>query len=1291
MLNKIIKFFLENKLVTVILLVVVVLWGIVVAPFNWNTGILPNDPVPVDAIPDIGENQQIVFTEWMGRSPQDVEDQITYPLTTSLLGMPGVKSIRSTSMFGFSSIYLIFEEDIEFYWSRSRILEKLNGLSSGLLPEGVQPKLGPDATGLGQVYFYTLEGRDEKGNPAGGWDLHELRSIQDYYVRYGLAGTAGVAEVASIGGHIKEYQVDLDPVAMKAHNVSMMQVMTAIKQSNLDVGANTMEINQVEFIVRGLGYVKSLEDIELAVVKMTNNVPLRIRDIARVNIGPASRAERAILDKGGAEAVGGVVVARYGDNPLQVIDAIKTKINEISPGLPSKTLEDGRVSKVTIVPFYDRSGLIKETLNTLNEAISLQILITIIVIMVMVFNLRASLLISALLPLAVLMCFIMMKYVGVDANIVALSGIAIAIGTMVDLGIILNENILRHLEESGTQKSKLQVIYEATTEVASAILTAVLTTIVSFLPVFTLQAAEGKLFGPLAYTKTFALIAALIFTLVFMPAFAHWIFGAKLKSKNYKSILNFSVLVLGIILLFYFPWAGLVLIAFSLNNLLHAFFPEKTANGKFKEWISMAIAVIAVAVLLAYEWRPLGLTQSVFINFVFISLVVGIVLGVFSLFIRFYSNMLKWCLENAKTFFLLPVLIILFAVNIWLGFNSVFGFLGRGLDQVGWNIRTTSVWSGLTHALPGMGKEFMPALNEGSFLLMPTSMPHSGVEANMQILKQLDMLVQAIPEVEMVVGKAGRAESPLDPAPMSMYENIINYKTEYLQDDNAQKLRFKVDREDNYQIELDGKLWWYDRRDGAIWDEDDNYLEDGQRRAVLRNIANYLVPDERRGQYFRQWRDEIRTPDDIWDEIQIRTSNIPGVTSAPKLQPIETRLIMLQTGMRAPMGMKVYGPDLETIEDFSLQLEALLKKVPSVKGEAVFADRSLGKPYLEIDLDRSMLGRYGLNIADVQEFIEVAVGGMTLSTTVEGRERYAIRARYAREYRDDPEALKRVLVSTPTGAQIPLGQLAEINYRPGPMMIRGENTFLVGYVLFDKRDGFAEGSVVDNAKEYIQQRITSGELDVPAGVSYTFSGSYENQIRAEKRLAIVVPLSLAVIFLILYFQFRSTAMVLMIFSAIAMAFSGGFMMLWFYGQDWFLDFNFLGTNIRELFQMRTFNLSVAVWVGFIALFGIATDDGVVMGTYLKQSFDRIQPDNVKEIRKAVLEAGLKRVRPCLMTSATTLLALLPVLTSSGRGSDIMIPMAIPAFGGMTVALISLFIVPVLYGKYRELKMEKDIR
>ncbi len=1260
-LNSIIKFFLENKLVTTLLLVLFVGWGIVTAPFNWNVDFLPRDPVPVDAIPDIGENQQIVFTEWMGRSPQDVEDQITYPLTTALLGLPGVTSVRSTSMFGLSFIAIIFNEDVEYYWSRTRVLEKLNSLSSNMLPEGVSPTLGPDATALGQVYWYTLEGRDENGKPSGGWDSHELRSIQDYYVKLGLMSSEGVSEVASIGGFVKEYQVDLDPVAMKAHNVSMMMVMEAIKNSNLDIGANTVEMNLVEYYVRGLGYVKNLQDIEQAVVKVTDNIPLRIRDIAKVNIGPAPRGHSGFLDKGGVEAVGGVVIARYGDNPLKTIQNVKDKIKEISPGLPSKTLEDGTVSKVTIVPFYDRTELIYETLGTLNEAISLQILITIIVIIIMVFHLRASLMISALLPLAVLMCFIMMKYFNVDANIVALSGIAIAIGTMVDLGIILSENILRHTDEAPPEQPLITTVYNASAEVSSAILTAVATTIVSFLPVFTLQAAEGKLFGPLAYTKTFALIAALIITLFMMPAFAHWLFSLKTSRKLYRVVLNTLLIVFGIITLWWSVWAGTVILLLGINNLFaHFGEQQKLPNSKLNHLFSkhhntLTIAIVAVSVswLLAQEWMPLGVANSLLINFLFIVIIIGVVLGGFKLFIKYYPSILNWCLEHKKTFLLFPILIILLGVNIWLGFDKVFGFVPKMTEKAGWNIRTTSVWSSLSHTFPGMEKEFMPALDEGSFLLMPTSMPHSGVEANIKYVQQLDMRVQSIPEVSMVVGKAGRVESALDPAPVSMFENIILYKTEYINDENGYPIRFKIDKEANF----------------------------------LKDEKGELIPDKN-GQYFRQWRDHIKTPDDIWNEIVNATNDIPGVTSAPKLQPIETRLVMLQTGMRAPMGIKVFGPDLNSIEEFSLKIEQLLKQVPSVKPEAVYADRSLGKPYLEIDIDRIAIARYGLNIADVQMYLEVALGGMPLTTTVEGRERYSIRARYAREWRDNPEAMKKVLIPTPTGQQIPLGELATIDYRPGPMMIRGENTFLVGYVLLDKQDGFSEVTVVEDADNFLKDKIASGELKVPSGVSYQFSGSYENQVRAEKRLAIVVPLVLAVIFLILYFQFRSATTSLMIFSAIALAFAGGFVMLWLYGIDSFMDFSLLGTNMRELFQMKTYNLSVAVWVGFIALFGIATDDGVVISTYLMQSFKKHKPENIKEVRKAVLEAGIKRVRPCLMTTATTLLALLPILTSTGRGADIMIPMAIPAFGGMAVALITLFVVPVLFAAREEYQIKR---
>lgn len=1267
MLNAIIKFFLENKLVTVLVLLMIVTWGVVTAPFNWQVGFLPRDPVPVDAIPDIGENQQIVFTEWMGRSPQDVEDQITYPLTTALLGLPGVTSVRSSSAFGISSIYIIFNEDIEFYWSRSRVLEKLNSLPAGLLPDGVQPKLGPDATALGQVFWYTLEGRDKDGNPAGGWDLHELRTVQDYYIRYALTSVEGVAEVASVGGYVKEYQVDVDPVALKAHGVTLMDVMQAVKNSNIDVGANTIEVNLVDYFVRGLGYVKEISDIDQAVVKVVDNVPLRISDVAKVNIGPQPRNMGGILDKSGAEAVGGVVIARYGDNPLEIINKVKSEIEKVSEGLPSKTLEDGTVSKVTIVPFYDRSGLIYETLGTLYNAISLQILITIIVIIVMLYNLRASILISALLPLAVLMCFIFMKYFGVDANIVALSGIAIAIGTMVDLGIILNENILRHFDEAPDGKSKLTIVYDATTEVASAILTAVSTTIVSFLPVFTLQAAEGKLFGPLAYTKTFALVAALIFTLVIMPAFAHWLFSMKKGNGKIGRYFNYFLIIAGLIIVFtVWYWAGWVLFGYGVINVLLYHYPDKFE--KHRNLMLVGFTVIAIAWLLTVEWVPLGVENSTFVNLLFIASILTIVLGGFSIFLRFYPKILTWCLENKALFLTIPIVLLFLGANIWLGFNRVFGFIPKATDHTNWNIQQSSGWLAISKVFPGIGKEFMPSLDEGSFLLMPTSMPHSGVEANRNILQQLDMLVTAIPEVDMVVGKAGRAETAIDPAPMSMFENTINYKSEYVSDVNGSKLRFKQNKDDHFEL-----------KNGTTYDPETMSPEQID--------VNQLIPDAKGG-YFRQWRAHIKTPDDIWTEI-VGVANIPGVTSSPKLQPIETRLVMLQTGMRAPMGIKVYGPDLKSIEEFGIKLEHYLKEVPSVKAEAVFADRIVGKPYLEIDINRTQIARYGLSIRDVQDFIETAIGGMQVGKTVEGRERFPIRVRYAREWRDDPSSIETMQVPTPTGAYIPLGQLADINYRPGPEMIRGENSFLVGYVLLDKKKGFAEVTVVEDAQRYLKEKISSGELIVPTGVRYVFSGSYENQIRAEKRLGIVVPLCLIAIFLILYFQFRSVATTFFVFSSISMAFAGGFLMLWLYSQGWFMDFSVFGTNMRELFQMKTYNLSVAVWVGFIALFGIATDDGVVIATYLKQSFEKHSPENVPNIRKAVLEAGMKRVRPCLMTTATTILALLPVLTSSGRGSDIMIPMAIPSFGGMVVALITLLIVPVLYSWWAERKLNNS--
>ena len=1236
MLNKSIKFLIENKLVAVLLLVLFVGWGTINAPFNWDTGFLPSNPVPVDAIPDIGENQQIVFTKWDGRSPQDIEDQITYPLTTSLLGVSGVKTIRSSSMFGFSSIYIIFEEDVDFYWSRSRILEKLNSLPNNLLPDEVNPSLGPDATGLGQIFWYTIEGRDEQGNVTGGWDLHEIRSVQDYYIKYALSSASGVSEVASIGGYVQEYQVDVNPELMRQYNIGLHHIVKAVKESNKDIGAQTIEINQAEYLVRGLGYVKSISDIENAVVTSEDFTAIKIKDIAKVTIAPKTR--RGILDKEGAEVVGGVVVARYAANPLEVINNVKSKINELSAGLPTKVLKDGRTSQLTIVPFYDRSELIKETLGTLNEALTLEILITILVIIIMMFNLRASVLISGLLPVAVLMVFIAMKLFGVDANIVALSGIAIAIGTMVDVGVILSENIIRHLDENKDKRSVNEVVYTATTEVSGAIITAVLTTIISFIPVFTMIGAEGKLFRPLAFTKTFALTASIIVALFLIPPFASFLFQKRSIKKVSRLVINSIQILLGITAIIYGYWLGFILIAFGILSILKSAqkITERQAN-----YMNIIISVLAIIFLLAEYWRPLGVDKNIFLNLVFVAIICFGLLGVFTLFRKYYTLILNWALANKLLFLSIPAAIV------------ICGFL----------------------IMKNTGKEFMPSLNEGSFLLMPTSLPHSGVEENKRVLQQLDMAVASVPEIKTVVGKAGRVESSLDPAPLSMYENLIQYKPEYMLNEEGDRQRYKTNRDGLFEL-----------KNGTYIDNPNN----SKKIVTMPEITAKELEEDNNGEFYRNWRPKIKSTDDIWNEI-VRVTKLPGVTSAPKLQPIETRLVMLQTGMRAPMGIKVKGQDLKQIETFGLQLETILKQVEGVKTEAVFADRIVGKPYLLIDIDREKIGRYGISIQDVQDILKVAVGGMEITQTVEGRERYGIRVRYPRELRANPTDLKNIYVPVAKGSPIPLGELVTIRYEQGAQVIKSEDTFLIGYVLFDKLNDFAEVNVVENAQALIQSKIDSGELIVPKGINYQFTGTYENQIRAEKTLSVVVPLALFIIFLILYFQFRSIATSLMVFTGIAVAFAGGFLMIWLYGQDWFLNINFLGENLRELFQMHTINLSVAVWVGFIALFGIATDDGVVMATYLKQTFNRNKPTNKTDIRASIIEAGEKRIRPCLMTTATTILALLPVLTSTGRGSDIMIPMAIPSFGGMLIALITLFVVPVLYSWKAEVQLKRTVK
>ncbi len=1263
MINKIIKYFLTNRVITILLLIIIIIWGISTAPFNWYS-ILPRDPVPVDAIPDIGENQQIISTEWMGRSPKDIQEQITYPLTTSLLGIPGVKTIRSSSMFGMSFIYVIFEDNVEFYWSRSRILEKLNSLSPGTLPYGVQPSLGPDATALGQIFWYTLEGRNPAtGEPTGGWDPAELRSIQDYQVRYGLASAGGVAEVASVGGFIKEYQIEANPDAMRAYNLTLMDLMSAIQNSNLDIGAETVEINKVEYLVRGLGYIKSISDLEEAVVTVREGVPVKLRDVAFVNLGPATR--RGGLDKEGVEAVGGVVVARYGSNPLEVINNVKQQIAQLEPGLPQKTLDDGTVSKVTVVPFYDRTGLIHETIGTLESALTLEILITIIVVIIIVLNLRASIVISSILPVGVLFTFIVMRNMGIDANIVALSGIAIAIGVMIDIGVVFVENTIRHMElEENKDKLRgkpfINLIHSSISEVSGAILIGFLTTVISFMPVFFLEAQEGKMFSPLAYTKTIAIVTSFILGITVIPTLIYYFFSIKITSDKVRKAGNIILIAGGLALLIMTGnWLYAALPLFGFNNL----FSHKWANNKTGNIVNIAIAIAAVSYLLTVEWLPLGTSNGIFSNFLFVILIIGVVLGLLWLLVIYYERILRWSLANRWKFMTIPIVTVLLGIVIWLGFDNTFNPVAKGFETVGWkSLRQTNFWESASSTFPGMGKEFMPSLNEGSFLLMPTTMPHTGIEQNLEYIAMLDKRVSNIPEVESTVGKWGRVNSALDPAPTQMFENTINYIPEYILDENGHRQRFKTNRKGEF-ILIDGSTY--------------NPVEEEFRIIPVDSLIS-----ARYGKYFRQWRPHIKSPDDIWQEI-VNYSHLPGMTSAPKLQPIEARLVMLSTGMRAPMGIKVSGPDLESIEEAGKILEDALKDVPSVLPSTVFYDRSVGAPYIEIKLNRPNMARYGITVAELQEVISTAVGGMPLTTTVEGLERYPVRLRYPREMRESPDELAKLIIPTATGAQIPLGDVAEIEYSRGAQMIQSENTFLVGYVIFDKIAGAAEVDVVNEADKVLLDKINSGEISLPNGVSYVFAGNYEQQARASQRLLIIIPISLISILLILYFQFKSVTASFIHFSGVFVALAGGFILLWLYGEPWFMNFSIAGTNIRDMFQMHQVNLSIAVWVGFIALFGIATDDGVLMGTFIHDTFLERDPQTKEDIREAVVYAGLKRVRPAVMTTASTLIAFLPVLTSTGKGSDIMMPMAIPTFGGMLIQSMTMFVVPILQCWWRE--------
>jgi Cu(I)/Ag(I) efflux system membrane protein CusA/SilA len=1119
---------------------------------------------PVDAIPDIGEKQVIVFTDWPGRSPQDVEDQVTYPLTVSLEGTPGVKTIRSASGFGFSMIFVIFKDEVDYYWARSRVLERMN-VAETKLPPSVVPVLGPDATALGQVYWYTLE--------ADGADPGQLRSLQDWYVRYQLQSVEGVSEVASIGGFVKQYQIDLHPDKLRAHRVTLPEVYEAVRNSNIDVGAKVVENSGYEFFIRGVGFVKSVRDVENIVIRQEAGTPIFVKNVATVQLGPDFR--RGVLDKNGQEAVGGVVTMRYGENPLRVIERVKAKIAEIEPGL-KVTLSDGLAVPVRIVAFYDRTHIIQETMETLKEALTEEALIAGIIVIIFLLHLRSSLTILPTLPLSVAMSFIVMYFMGVDSNIMSLAGIAIAIGDVADMGIIMTENIYRRVATE-RERPFAEVVRDGATEVGPAIVTAVSNTIVSFIPVFALTDQEGKMFRPLAYTKTFAISASVILALTLVPVLCHYLLRPTQWSRRRSLV-----------------WGTVIGVSAAIFSHLVIRWQLGTPSQATGWPTSFAIGVmIGTVVYRMGRERLLPLEENI----------------VARLIARAYLPCLKWVLEHKFAFLCIPTAIALIGVTIWLGFSRIAYPLQAGLNAVGLRPESTIAWQRLADRFPGIGREFLPPLDEGSFLYMPSLLPSASLTEVQQALAQQDLAIQTVPEVESVVGKAGRAETALDPAPIGMIETIILLKPE-----------------NEWRMVTD---------------------ENGRRRRI--------------------------TKDEILQELQTKT-NIPGVLPT-WLQPIQTRIVMLQTGFRAMMGVKIFGADPKVLEQIGLQMEQILRTVPGATD--VVADRIVGKPYIEFDIDREAIARYGVSIRDVQDVIEIAIGGENLTMSVEGRERYPIRVRYLREFRERFDDLERILVPTSTGAHVPIAQLAKIRYSLGPQELKSENGLLVGYVTMNTRDR-DEVSVVEDAERLLQAekrrsdelvaagRHEEAKLVVPAGYYWKWSGQFENQQRATRRLSWLVPLVLLTMFILLYIGLGRWWLALVVFFGILVSASGGFLMLYLWGV----------------------NLSVAVWVGFIALFGVVDDSSVVMLDFLERRFAGQVPTSIEQIREMVAEASLKRVRPLIMSTATTVIGLMPIFLTHGRGSDIMQPMAIPSVGGMTIQLITLFIAPCIYCLVQEFQFRR---
>ncbi len=1138
MLQPLIRFCIREPLIMLVLTTVAV-----------GLGWMSMRSVPIDAIPNIGENQVIIFTSWPGRSPKDIEDQITYPLSVAMLAVPEAESVRGKSLFGYSFVQVTFKDHTDFYWARSRVSEQM-GTAAAALPEGVTPTLGPDATGLGQILYYTLQ-------PTEDVNLAELRSLQDFVVKYELQAVPGVSEVASVGGYVRQYQIEIDPDRLRFHNIPLDQLIDAVRKSNLDVGAKTIESGGMEYIIRGRGFIgadndvaQAVEDIETTVVQTREGIPIRVRDLGHVQLGPEFR--RGAIDLNGSEAVGGVIVMRFGENPRDVIERVKKKIQQIEPSLKGV--------KVNII--YDRTGLINETIGTLTVALSQQVVITAIVILVFLLHFRASFVVAVTLPIAVLLAFIAMRLFGIEANIMSLAGIAIAIGTMVDMGIIVSEAIYDRLAEwekegcPGGRTERRRLIHEATCEVAPAVLTAVLTTVVSFLPVFMLTGRDYKLFAPLAWTKTFSLLAALAVAIMLVPLLSRMMLSSSRLTWRPRLITAAAISIVILIMMFFWggTWAGLLGLP---NSVVVTATP--LIGGSLAFW------------LLGEKLRPVEQNP------------------LSRLILWTYTPTLRLLLARKIMFLSLPVALIVLGTGAWIGLPLVLEPAERFSRRLGAELNQLPGYVDAKHLLRGLESDDWIALDEGSWFYMPTLYPGASFSQAMEILQTQDALIKEIPEVENVLGKIGRVESALDPAPAAMIETYV-----------------------------------------------------------------MLKPQD-------QWRDDV-TSQDIWDQINA-VATLPGVTPASALQPIEGRVVMLQSGIKASMAIRIYGDRLDGLAQASLDVAAFLRTLPQVNAATVNPDIVLGKPYLEFNVHREHAARYGMSTTMVNQIVETALGGGNITRTVEGRERYPIRIRYERNLRERLDELDRLPVVTHSGEVVPLSTLADMETSWGPGVISSEDARLVAHISFSPSGIMGDLETVKAIEDALREAQNKNTLNLPTGYGLKAVGSFQNQIEANQRLLWVIPLVILINLFIIYLQFRRLSVSLMVFAGIPVAFAGGMMLL----------------------AIQAIEINTAVWIGFIALFGIAVDDGVVMATYLSQVFAKRQPQSIQQIREATLEAGRRRIRPCLMTTFTTIIALMPVIYSTGRGSDVAKAMAWPVIGGMAVELLTLFVVPVLYSAWEEMR------